>query len=540
MFKLRSTAAVLTLLPALLLGACGQSTVFTPTDPPVAVTPITASLTLQLFIPTAPSGQGLAPQYISSATTSLRVQLGSIDTTLALSAANCTPSAGGQTCTFKLNVAPGTGQSLTVSAYDASSRLLSTSTGTANITAGQDNTLTLTLTGVAASATLTPTSRPNDITAGPSGSLLLDLGGSYTIGTSLRDAAGQTILNPGRPTETVTSSNPAFTVSSTGVGTFSVVAPDPSGAAQTTTLTVRDAGGSALVTQVLTVPAEKVTLALSNTAPAAGSSILATARLTSARGQALNVAGRTVTFGTTDGSFPGGTTASTDATGTASVNVLTGTTSGTTGTVSATESGVTTIASYTSVAGTANTTSSTVVLSPNALKVNGTGTLTVTLKDSNNNPVTTPPSITVTGNSIVGAATQNGNVFTYPVTAAAAPETATFTVSSGGNTVGSANLAVSAYALTVSDGAKALSSGSSQYDFQNGNAHSFTVAESNYTGAFTATSSNTAAAKVSVTGGVLTVTPKTTAGFSTITVSDSFGQSFTFTVSVTTASLVIN
>jgi hypothetical protein len=53
-------------------------------------------------------------------------------------------------------------------------------------------------------------------------------------------------------------------------------------------------------------------------------------------------------------------------------------------------------------------------------------------------------------------------------------------------------------------------------------------------------SSNTAAAAVSVTGGVLTVTPKTTAGFSTITMSDGFGHSFTFTVSLTTASLVIN
>ncbi|MGY2895655.1 beta strand repeat-containing protein [Deinococcus sp. UYEF24] len=540
MFKPAKTAAVLFLLPALLLGACSQPTAVTP-DLPGAIVPITASLTVQVFIPTATTGQGLTPQYISSATSSLRIQLGSIDTTLALSAANCTPSTGGQTCTFKLNVAPGAGQNLTVSAYDASSRLLSTSTGATNILAGQDNTLTLTLTGVAASATLTPTSRPNDITAGPSGSLLLDLGGSYTIGTSLKDVAGQTILNPGRPTETVTSSNPAFTVTSTGVGTFSVTAPDPSGAAQTTTLTVKDASGTALATQVLTVPAEKVTLALSNTAPAAGSTILATARLTSARGQALNVSGRVVTFGTTDGSFPGNTpTASTDATGTASVNVLTGTTSGTTGTVSATESGVTASATYTSVAGSANTTSSTVVLNPGALKVKGTGTLTVTLKDSNNNPVTTAPTITVTGNSTVGAATQNGNVFTYPVTAAAAPETATFTVSSGGNTVGSANLTVSAYTLTVSDGNTALTSGSSQYDFQNGNAHAFTVAESNYTGAFTATSSNTAAATVSVTGGVLTVTPKTTAGFSTITVSDSFGQSFTFTVSVTTASLVIN
>ena len=247
-----------------------------------------------------------------------------------------------------------------------------------------------------------------------------------------------------------------------------------------------------------------------------------------------------MTFGTTDGSFPGGSlTASTDATGMASLNILTGTVSGT-GTVIATENGVMVSSSYTSVAGAANTTSSSVVLSPAALKVNGTGSLSVTLKDANNNPVITAPTVTVSGGTTLGAASQSGNVFTYVVTAAAAPETASFTVTSGGNTVGSANLVISAYPLTVSDGAVALTNGNSQYDFQNGNAHTFTVAESNYPGAFSVTSSNTAAASASISGGVLTVTPNGTAGLSTITVTDTFGQSFTFTVSVTTGSLTIN
>ncbi len=267
------------------------------------------------------------------------------------------------------------------------------------------------------------------------------------------------------------------------------MAPDPTGSAQTTTVTVKDAGGTPLVTQVLTVPAEKVTLSLSTTAPVAGSTVLATARLTSARGQVLPIAGRVVTFGTSDGTFPSGTpTASTDATGTASVNILTGTVSGKAGTVTATQDGVTASSSYTSVVGAANTTTSSVVLAPGTVKVNGTSTLTVTLKDSNNNPVLTAPTVTVGGNTTLGAVSQSGNVYTYAVTAAAAPETASLTVTSGGNTVGSANLVVTPYALTVSDGGTGLVSGVTQYDFLNGTAHTFTVAESNHPAPFTVAS----------------------------------------------------
>jgi hypothetical protein len=528
------TAALLFLLPALLLGACGQPTV---DAPPVVVAPVASTLSLRVFIP---AKSGVSSQYVSSATSSLRVQLGSFDTSLALSAANCTVAAGGQNCTFSLNVAPGTGQTLTVSAYDASSHLLGTSTQTVSILAGQDNPLALTLTGVATSATFSPTNRATDITAGAAGSLLLDLGGSYSVGIALKDAAGQTILNPGRPTETVTSSNSSFAVSSTGTGTFTVMAPDPTGTAQSTTLSIKSADGTVLTTQTLTVPAQNVVLSLSNPAPVAGSSILATARLTSARGQALPVSGRVVTFGTTNGGFPGGTPiASTDAAGVASLNILTGTVSSSTGTVTSTNDSVIASSSFTSVVGTANTTTSSVLLSPNAVKVGGLSTLSVTLRDGNNNPITTAPDVTVTGATTLGTASQSGNVFTYVVAAAVAPETSSFTVKSDGNTVGAANLAITAYPLVVSEGGAALSSGS-QYNFQDGNAHTFAVTETNHPNPFSVSSSNTAAATASISGGVLTVTPNTTAGFSTITVTDTFGQSFSFTVSVTTASLTIN
>jgi len=140
MFKPAKTAAVLFLLPALLLGACNQL-IPVGQDTPTAAQPIKAQLTLNLFIPT-----GLKSQYISSATSSLRVRVGRFDTTLPLSTATCTAASGGQACTFVVNVAPGPGQALTIDLYDGSSRLLSTVSGSIDILAGQANVFNLTLT----------------------------------------------------------------------------------------------------------------------------------------------------------------------------------------------------------------------------------------------------------------------------------------------------------------------------------------------------------------------------------------------------------
>lgn len=554
------TAALLFLLPALLLGACGQTTpVAAPPLPVVAPAPapapapVASTLSLRVFIPGVISGQSVRPQsinpqpvhpqYVSAATTSLRVQLGSFDTTLALSSAACVATPSGQSCTFNLNVSAGEAQTLTVSAYDAASRLLGTSTSTVTVVQGQDNSMALTLTGVAASASVTVQGRAADVTTGAEGRLLLDLGGSYSLGTALKDAAGQLILNPGRPTETLSSSNSSFAVSETGGGTFSLMAPDPSGSDQTTTLSVRDALGALLATQTLTVPAQQALLSLSTSAPVAGSSLLATARLTSARGRPLSVLGRRVTFSASSGSFANSETsaetASTDAAGMVSVSLYTGSISGTGSTVTLSSDGAVASASYTSVAGAANTTTSSVSLSPASVKVGGASTLTVTLKDRNNNPVTTVPGVTVNGGAILGTAAHSGNVFTYAVTAASAPGTTSFTVSSGGNPVGSANLLTTTCPFTLSDGGVALVSGT-QYDFRNGSAHTFAVGDTGCTGAFSARSSNTAVATVSVNGGVLSVTPGSTAGYSTIAVTDSSGQKFPFDVSVTTASLTIN
>ena len=531
--RFAQTAALLFLLPALLLSACGGGDP-APTGggsvtPDPVGTPARTTLTLKVFLPAAQAG-------LAQNVSSLRVQLGTLDRTLTLKSTDCTVISGGQSCAFTLQVAAGTGQLLTVSAYDAANRLIGSATRTITVLAEQDNLLALTLSGTPVTATVT-VGRLADITAGPASSLLLDLGGHYAASFSLQDAAGQTILAPDLTGLTVSSSNPAFTVSRSGT-TLDLTVPDPSGSDASSTLSLSGAGGTVLYSQVVTVTAEKLLLSLSSSAPVAGSSLLATARLTSARGRPLPVSGRTVSFSSSSGSIPAGPTALTDASGTASLNVLTGSSVGT-GTVSAVSDGVTASASYGSVAGSADTTTSSVQLSPDAVKVNGASTLSVTLKDGNGNPVTTPPIVTVTGQSQVGAAVLTGNVFSYPVTAASSPETASFSVRVGTQVVGAASLVVTPYPLGVSDGAAALVAGS-QYDFTDGKAHTFTASETGYAGAYSASSSNLTAAAVSISGGAVTVTPGTAAGFSTVTVTDTNGQSFSFTVSTTAARLIIN
>jgi len=66
------------------------------------------------------------------------------------------------------------------------------------------------------------------------------------------------------------------------------------------------------------------------------------------------------------------------------------------------------------------------------------------------------------------------------------------------------------------------------------------LVEPGYSGTFTSVSSNTGVASVNLVGNVLTVTPGSTAGISTITVTDANGQRFSFDVSVTVVSLIID
>ena len=188
--------------------------------------------------------------------------------------------------------------------------------------------------------------------------------------------------------------------------------------------------------------------------------------------------------------------------------------------------------SFATVAGTANSTTSTVAVSPNSVRVGGSSTVTVTLKDANGNPMTTAPTLSDTDGVTIGAASASGNIFTFPVTAPVSlttPTTVIFTAQVGGNTVGTGSLVVSAYLPVINDGASPVTA---QYDFTSGAAKTFTVSETSSNSVFSVSSSNTGGATASIASGVLTVTP-VGAGLSTITVSDQYGQNVGFDVSVT-------
>ncbi|THF87840.1 hypothetical protein E7T09_00970 [Deinococcus sp. KSM4-11] len=533
------------LVSALLLAGCSSVTPAPTASTPVASTPVPATATLSVFIPSA---SGFHAQYVPTTTTGLRVRLGTYDKTFPVGAAQpgCTAVTGGVSCTFTLTVSAGADQTLRLDALDAANHVLSTSTQTVTVVKGQNNAFDVLLTGVAAAGlgSLTPTSRPAEVTAA-TGSAILDRGGAFSFGVALRDASGQIIVNPGLPTFTVCSTNAAFTVAGAATTTPVVTAPEPTGAAQTTTLFIPADGNCSttanpLASTALTVPA----FTLEASVPAtivAGSSAVTTAQLYTAKHNLLTVAGRTVGFSTSAGSVSAASDV-TDSTGQASVNVIAPTTI-TTGTVTASSAGVSGTASFTTVAGTANATTSTLTVTPDTVFVGGSSTVTVTLKDANGNPVTTAPTLTGTNGVTIGAAMGGAavnNVFTFPVTAptsiTANPTTVVFTAKVGGNTVGTGTLTVNANPVVITVGGQPIPP---VFDFSSGGAQTFTLSQPGSTGVFTSASSNPGVATATITNGVLTVTP-IGAGVSTITITDQYGQTVTFDVTVTTVSITVH
>lgn len=535
------TPHALLLLTSLLLASCGPSSLpGTETPPPVAVT--TTRVSVSIKIPAAPAPQSLAPQYVPTTTTQLRIRIGGTDQTLPVTpgSSNCVTGTDGTTCTFtlSLNVAAGNGLTLLVDALDSNLTVLSTASKTVDVQLGQDNPLSITLVGVAAGASYAFTDRAGDVTAGATTDL--DRGGAYAVGVALSDPSGQIIVDPGRPDDLLCSSNPDFTVTAATKGRFTITAPEPTGQDQTATLSVvvgNDcATGTALSSGTVRVPAQTLVLDLSTSSPVAGSTVLATATLKTARGNPLPLSGRSVTFTTTNGSVisPVLTGSAGTATGTVTTSPSVGT-----GTVTATAGGVSQSASFTSVAGTPTQVTSSMVFAPDTVKVSAQSTLTLTVNDANGNPVSTTPAITAPAGATVTLTGTSGNVFTYTVTAPATPGTYRFSAGVNGTIVGQADLVTTPYPLMVLNGATPLVAGS-RYDFTSSAAKTFTVQEAQYSGAFTVTSSNAAVATASISGGTLTVTPGSGVGISTITVSDANGQSFAFDVSVTAVTLVIN
>lgn len=533
----------LLLLSALLLAACGQTSA--PASPPATVS--ATRVTVTVHIPRAADPAALRPQYVPTTTTALRIRIGGTDQTVPVTPGsnNCTTSADGTTCAFtiSLSVAAGTGLLLTVDALDSSLTVLATASETVTVKLGQDNPLAITLVGVIASASYAFTDRAADITTA-AGTTDLDRGRSYAVSLALKDPSGQLIVGPGRPNVLLCSSNAAFTLSAaSGDGHFTLSAPEPTGADQSSTLSVVQGAdchsGTTLASGTVTVPAEQISLSLGSTSVVAGSPLTATLTLKTARGNPLPVSGRPVAFSTTNGSVT--TPVPTGAAGTASTTVLTSPTVGG-GTLTASVDGLSTSANFSTVAGTPTSITSTLVFSPGTVKVQGSSSLTLTLKDANGNPVsgvsptvTGPAGATITPN----AASSQGNVFVYDVTAPGSPGTYGFDASVNGTAVGHADLLVQAYSLTVSLGATPIAP-NGRYDFTSGAAQVFTVQESGYSGAFHLVNSNPAVVTASLTGGALSVTPVGAAGLSTLTVTDDNGQSFSFDVSVTTVTITVN
>ncbi|MBB6099991.1 hypothetical protein HNR42_003452 [Deinobacterium chartae] len=527
---------------ALLLGACGQpgSQQPTPVTPPVQTDKASATVTVTL--PATPQG-GLRPSYVPGTTRALRIRLGATDVTRAIgeNEPGCTLAEGKITCSFTLAVAAGN-TTLKVQALDASNRILAEAEKDVRIELGRNNPLKITLFGVPESVELTFDRLADVSEAG--GVTLLDRGGEYHVGVALIDASGQIILDPGRPNDLLCSDNPAFVVSGSK-GSFTLEAPEPVGEPQNVSLRVVSgescASGKELKQLSVQVPKLQVDLRLSNTEPIAGDSILANASLLTARGRPLNIAGRNVVFGAT-GASVAQPSATTDSTGQVSVSVVTASTVGT-GTVTATSSGVSATASFSSRPGQPNPALSTITLEPDSVRVRGTATLTVTLKDGNGNPITSEPEVRASVGSAV-LTTQVGNVFTYSVTAPATPGIMNLQVSHASQTVGERNLEVTPYALRVLDGGVELPRNYT-FNFASDVPKAFTVLEEQYTGAFIAESSNTDVATVQVSGNTLTVTPGTQAGLAQITVRDAhadpaYVQTVQFDVSVTTVTLEID
>jgi hypothetical protein len=140
--------------------------------------------------------------------------------------------------------------------------------------------------------------------------------------------------------------------------------------------------------------ATKYVVTSSSSVPVAGSAVTITAQLTDSGGNPVHTSGKVITWSSTNGgSFSAGTS-TTDSNGVATVSFTTSTIASTVHTVTATDNTTPThltgtSGSITTQPGLGSATNSTVSASPTSVVADGstTSTITVTLKDSNNNLV---------------------------------------------------------------------------------------------------------------------------------------------------------
>ena len=180
-------------------------------------------------------------QYVSSSTASVRIdvrqgsaEVSGFPVTLGVTpgSPNCTTSGAGTTCTLSINILPGS-YTASVTALDASGNAISTAIAVPlGIATGTVTNIPLTLNGVVAALTVTPTSTgaPTFVSGSATAGYALIGQGPRSFTISATDINGHTIVGPGTPTFSVTSSGPvpfALVQPNTGApNTFTLAAPD--------------------------------------------------------------------------------------------------------------------------------------------------------------------------------------------------------------------------------------------------------------------------------------------------------------------------
>ena len=168
---------------------------------PVAKTSAAPQIAQGKFVIVVPAGASTSsvnPEYVSRATHSVSFQLPSMPSsqvvTLALGSSSCPLANGNYTCTATFNAPVGDNQALTVKTFassDGSGSVLSMNTVPINVSLTADNSVTVTLNGVA--VTLELALGPDAANQGTAESI--------TASWTAQDAAGQTIIGPGTITD---------------------------------------------------------------------------------------------------------------------------------------------------------------------------------------------------------------------------------------------------------------------------------------------------------------------------------------------------
>ncbi|GMA15240.1 hypothetical protein E5F05_01265 (plasmid) [Deinococcus metallilatus] len=192
-------------LLTVLLAACSASPeVKAPPPPTPPASPALASAQLAILIPAGPEAAPLTPQYVSSATQSVKVTIDGTAKTFAAGTGqpNCTGS-GPVLCTFTLtDVAPPGAHTFTVTAYagqDGTGSLLGTfGPESRTLDAGVTNSLNFTLTAVVNGVQVQPTQAASDDNVGVS-TYLLSAGTPRNFRATQYDPANQVVSGPGTP-----------------------------------------------------------------------------------------------------------------------------------------------------------------------------------------------------------------------------------------------------------------------------------------------------------------------------------------------------